>query len=55
MKGSGQKRPNWHFAFFKFLLKSGWLFACDPTLLHMLIFLEIKNKPAKNIIEHLFS
>ena len=34
LKGSGQKRPNWHFAFFfSFVLKSGWLFACYPILL----------------------
>ena len=38
LKGSGQKRPNWHFVFFLFVLKSGWCFACDPTLLHMLTF-----------------
>ena len=51
---SGQKRPNSHLGFFNFVFKSGWLFACDPTLLDMLIFGN-KKQTSKNIIEHLFS
>ena len=31
------------FGFFKFVLKSGWLFACDPTLLHIFIFVNKKQ------------
>ena len=30
------------------MLKSGWLFACDPTLLHMLIFGKKKQTSQEN-------